>query len=585
MAELLAIAFVGGLITGISPCIIPVLPVVMAGGSTAASRSRPFLIIGGLIVSFTLQEFIGATILNALGLPLSLTRWIGIVALFVLAAALIFPVVEQWVEKPFARLGSSRYATRGGGFVLGLSLGLVFVPCAGPVYSAVAAATDKHELSANLLFTALSYALGAGIPLLILALVAQRTTTQWSRLRTHLPAVRRWSGVVVGVTALLIAVGGFDYFQTHTPGFTSALENSVESSACTQLAQLSHEQVNQYVAKEQRLEGHSFSCTGAGSSQSTTVAAAKNSSGGTQKANLPQLGRAPDFTGIVSWFNTPGDAPLSLAQLKGKVVLVDFWTYSCINCQRSLPHVEGWYNDYKKDGFVVVGVSTPEFAFEHVVSNVQSAAGHLGIDYPVAIDNNYGTWDAYNNEYWPAEYLIDQTGEVRAYDFGEGGYSTMESNIRSLLTANGVAHLPARTDVPNKTPTNSQITPESYVGYTEAQYEVGTTVQHDKTIVYHPPASVPLDTYAFDGTWTVHSQEATAGTNAKIDLHFSADDVYLVLGGTGTVGVSFDGRPLTTLTVTGIPKLYTLFSGQAFQSGLLDLTLSPGIEAYDFTFG
>ena len=134
------------------------------------------------------------------------------------------------------------------------------------------------------------------------------------------------------------------------------------------------------------------------------------------------------------------------------MVLVDFWTYSCINCQRSLPHVEGWYNDYKKDGFVVVGVSAPEFAFEHVVSNVESAAGNLGIDYPVAVDDNLATWDAYNNEYWPAEYLIDPTGVVRAYDFGEGGYGTMESNIRMLLSANGVTDLPPRTDVPDKTP-------------------------------------------------------------------------------------------------------------------------------------
>ena len=172
------------------------------------------------------------------------------------------------------------------------------------------------------------------------------------------------------------------------------------------------------------------------------------------------------------------------------MVLVDFWTYSCINCQRALPHVEGWYNDYKKDGLVVVGVSAPEFAFEHVVSNVESAAGNLGIDYPVAVDDNLATWDAYNNEYWPAEYLIDPTGIVRAYDFGEGGYGTMENNIRMLLTANGVTDLPARTDVPDKTPTND-ITPESYVGYERLNNEVGTAVragQGDRVppAVHHP---------------------------------------------------------------------------------------------------
>ncbi len=218
---------------------------------------------------------------------------------------------------------------------------------------------------------------------------------------------------------------------------------------------------------------------------------AKKAAATSKMATLPKLGLAPNFTGIVSWLNTPDDKPLSLTRLKGKVVLVDFWTYSCINCQRSLPHVEGWYNDYKKDGLVVVGVSTPEFAFEHVVSNVRSAAGHLGVDYPIAIDNNDDTWYAYGNEYWPAEYLIDPTGEVRAYDFGEGGYGAMESAIRALLTANGVTSLPPRTDVADRTPIN-QTTPESYVGYGEGGSDAaGTALVHDKPLVYKAPDPVP----------------------------------------------------------------------------------------------
>ncbi len=602
MAELLAIAFLGGLITGISPCIIPVLPVVVAGGAANNNRARPFLIIGGLIVSFTLQEFIGSALLSALGLPQSFLRWFGIGVLFALAAALLIPFVGEWVEKPFARLGGTRYATRGGGFVLGLSLGLVFAPCAGPVYSAIAAATTKHEISATLLFTALSYALGAAVPLLILAIIAQRATNQWSRLRQHMPAVRRGAGVVLAATTLVIAFGGFDYLQTHTPGFTSALENSVESTVCTQLTGLAHEQQNQFVAKMQRLEGHSFSCTGESSSSSTTLSATAPHGGSTthgtpkttpteKASSLPHLGHAPDFTGIVSWLNTPGNMPLSLSQLKGKVVLIDFWTYSCINCQRSLPHVESWYNTYKSDGLVVVGVSTPEFGFEHVVSNVKSAAANLGIDYPIAIDNNYGTWDAYNNEYWPAEYLIDQTGQVRAYDFGEGGYPTMEDNIRSLLAAGGATSLPAKTHVANKTPTGP-LTQESYVGYQEADSApedagvwVGTPFAQDKKAVYHAPSSIPTNDLALNGTWTDHSQEATAGPGASIELNFTANDVYLVLGGKGTVSVSDNGHPLKTVSVSGVPTLYTLFSGSELSTGLLTLDVSPGVQAYDFTFG
>jgi cytochrome c biogenesis protein CcdA/thiol-disulfide isomerase/thioredoxin len=559
VAELLAVAFLGGLITGLSPCIVPVLPVVVAGGSAGTSKARPYLIIGGLVVSFSLTELTGSTVLSALGLPQNFLFWFGIGLLGLLALGLMVSVVGEWIERPFARLGATRYAKRGGGFALGLSLGLVFVPCAGPILAAISAAEANHRIGFSSFIVTLFYAVGASLPLLVFAIVAQRAVSGWQKLRTHLPVVRRVAGAVLAVTTLALAVGVLDPLQRDVPGYTSALENHLESggSIAKQIEALDGEKPNQF---------------------------AKKAATAVKMATLPELGKAPDFTGIVTWLNTPGNKPLTLAQLKGKVVLIDFWTYSCINCQRSLPHVEGWYKDYKDDGLVVVGVSTPEFAFEHVVSNVRSAAGNLGIHYPVAIDNNYGTWDAYNNEYWPAEYLIDPAGEVRAYDFGEGGYSTMESNIRQLLTANGVTTLPVRTDVPDQTPT-AETTPESYVGYEEEQYEVGTTIVHNEATVYKPPSTVPLNNFAFDGTWTDHSQEATAGAHASIDLHFEANDVYLVMGGTGSVTVSFNGRPLTTVEVSGVPRLYTLFSGSALQTGQLDLTFSPGVQAYDFTFG
>ncbi|HUC03879.1 MAG TPA: cytochrome c biogenesis protein CcdA, partial [Acidimicrobiales bacterium] len=565
MVELLGIALLGGLITGFSPCIVPVVPVMVAGGASSARRSRPFLIIAGLVVSFSVAELFGTFVLSELGLPEDFLYWLGIGLLGALAVGLMVPRFGELLEKPFLRLGSSRYAESGGGFVLGLSLGPVFVPCAGPVLTAISAAAAHHRFGVSSLLVTLFYAVGITVPLLLLAVVAQRATFSWSNLRSHLPAVRRGAGVVLALTTVVIAFNLLQPLQRDIPGFTTALENDVESasSACKQLQQLSGEHANQFAQANAKLEGKDINCADA-PGESVTSAGAKTSAHGSHRAstmakmsNLPMLGPAPDFTDITAWLNTPGGAPLTLSGLRGKVVLVDFWTYSCINCQRSLPHVEAWYNDYKDDGFEVVGVSTPEFSFEHVVSNVRSAAAGLGIDYPVAIDDDYGTWDAYGNQYWPAEYLIDQHGEVRAYDFGEGSYSQMESNIRSLLTANGATNLPARTDVPNKTPTE-QTTPESYVGYQNEQYEVGTAVAHDKAIVYHSPADIPLDAFAFNGTWDDHSQEATAGTDAMLSIHFQADDVYLVMGGAGSVGVSYNGRPLTTLDIKGIPKLYTL---------------------------
>jgi cytochrome c biogenesis protein CcdA/thiol-disulfide isomerase/thioredoxin len=604
MGELLVVAFLGGLITGLSPCIVPVIPVVMAGGSTATSKRRPYVIIAGLVVSFSLSVLFASSLLSFLHLPQDLLFWLGVALLGLLSVGLLIPKIGEVIERPFARLGASRYANEGGGFVLGLSLGLVFVPCAGPVLTAISVAAAHHHAGATSLFVTLFYALGVTVPLLVLAVVAQRATTSWSSLRSHLPAVRKVAGVILGVATLAIAFNWLGALQRDVPGYTSALEDHIEStdSACTQLQHLSGEHQNQFAAANAKLEGKQATCAAtdqgnshsghlvAGATTTTTAPHAtptspqKPSVFMPNKTNLPDLGRAPNFTGITTWFNTPGDKPLSLSELRGKVVLVDFWTYSCINCQRALPHVEGWYNDYKKDGLVVVGVSAPEFAFEHVVSNVESAAGNLGIDYPVAVDNNLATWDAYNNEYWPADYLIDPTGVVRAYTFGEGGYSTMEDNIRMLLSANGVTNLPARTDVPDKTPTND-ITPESYVGDERLNNEVGTAVVPNKSIVYHAPSSIPSNSLAFGGTWTVHNEEATAGSDATLDLQFTAADVYLVMSGEGTVGVSYNGRHLTTVPISGIPKLYTLFSGSVLQTGELTLTVSPGVEAFDFTFG
>ncbi len=607
MGELLFVAFLGGLITGLSPCIVPVIPVVVAGGSTG-SRSRPFVIIAGLVLSFSLTVLFATTVLSFFHLPGDLLFWLGIALLGAISIGLMIPALGELIERPFTRIGSSRYASQGGGFVLGLSLGPVFAPCAGPVLTAISVAGDHNQVGLSTLLVTLFYAIGITLPLLVLASVAQRATTSWTSLRQHLPTVRKVAGVLLGVATLALAFNWLGALQRDVPGYTSALEDHIESTntACNALRQLSGEHQNQFSAANAKLEGKKATCsvTDAGNTVSGRLAAGKTTTTTTttpargpgsvsppkapvfmaSKTDLPALGRAPNFTGITAWFNTPGNRPLSLSELRGKVVLVDFWTYSCINCQRSLPHVEGWYNDYKKDGLVVVGVSAPEFAFEHVVSNVENAAGSLGIDYPVAVDDNLATWDAYNNEYWPAEYLIDPTGVVRAYDFGEGGYGEMESNIRMLLSANGVTDLPPRTDVPDKTPTNN-LTPESYVGYDRLDNEVGTSVVNDKSIAYHPPSSLPSNSLAFGGTWTVHQQEATAGTDATLRLNFTADDVYLVMSGTGTMGVSYNGKHLTTVSVGGIPKLYTLLSGTVLQTGVLTLTMSTGLEAYDFTFG
>ena len=504
MIELVIIGFVAGIVCGISPCILPVLPVILVAGATSApasttgatsrsaqkgpsgrittlprpepdavrapgvtrsrwqAQARPVSVVAGLVVSFSVVILAGSEIISALGLPQQFLRDAGITLLVVVGVSFLFPPLSTLLERPFARISARQPNGEAGGFVVGLALGLVFVPCAGPILSAITLAGAKHHVGWTAVFLTIAFGIGVAIPLLIVAVAGSQLSQRTKWLRRHAPRVRQVSGVIVLVMALTIGLNTFTSLQKDLPGYTTVGQTG---------SQIRHQLAG--------VEGEDQA------PQAGTADLSKCSSTAT---NLINCGAAPNFTGIVSWLNTPGGQPLSLPQLRGKVVLVDFWTYSCINCQRTLPHVEAWYKDYAKDGLVVVGVSTPEFNFEHVVSNVKSQSASLGIKYPVAIDNNYKTWDAYKNEYWPADYLIDAQGDVRHVSFGEGGYSDTEGLIRQLLTAAqpGVI-LPAGTDVANETPDHVQ-NPETYVGYEEEQYlDSPTEPAHDIPAVYEFP--------------------------------------------------------------------------------------------------
>jgi thiol-disulfide isomerase/thioredoxin len=438
-----------------------------------------------------------------------------------------------------------------------LALGLLFVPCAGPVLAAVTVVGATHRVGLSAVALTIAFALGAAVPLLAVAITGSQLTHRLKSLRRRAPALRRAGGVVLVGMALAIAFNAFAGLQRDLPGYTTALQNKVEGSAT--------------VRKELG------SLTGETGSLSKCPPAS---------TGLVSCGPAPNFTNITAWLNTPSDRPLSISGLRGKVVLIDFWTYSCINCQRSLPHVEAWYSRYAKYGLEIVGVSTPEFSFEHVVSNVRAAAGQLGIHYPIAVDDNYGTWNAYDNEYWPAEYLIGSNGLVRHIDFGEGNYTSTESFIRQLLTqAHPGIKLPPPTSVANETPTEPT-SPETYLGYDRAEYLVpGTELKDNAAAGYKIPASLPLGAFGLSGTWTARQEDLTAGGGAELELDFQAEHVYLVMSGAGSVNVLIDGRRTQRLIVSGVPRLYTLFSSASLTDAKMLLQFTPGVAAYDFTFG
>jgi thiol-disulfide isomerase/thioredoxin len=270
-----------------------------------------------------------------------------------------------------------------------------------------------------------------------------------------------------------------------------------------------------------------------------------------------------------------------VAQVRGKGVLVDFWTYSCINCLRTRPHLEAWDRAYRKAGLVIVGVHTPEFAFEHDLSNVRKATKDLGVRYPVALDNDYKTWNSYQNEFWPAEYLIDRRGRLRHTHFGEGEYDKTEMLIRRLLGERAHGRLAAVAD----TTPQEITTPESYLGYSRLDRYVGARIVPNLPHEYRFPLTVPPDTLAYAGSWRVESERIVAGAGARLRLHFQARDVYLVLGGRGKLDVLVDGRRTRTVDVSGISRLYTLLHYSRVENGLLELRFTPRLAAYAFTFG
>jgi cytochrome c biogenesis protein CcdA/thiol-disulfide isomerase/thioredoxin len=579
VVDLVLVGIVAGFLAGISPCILPVLPVVLVAGAapplnpespaaaagpaertgaSATARARvglaqPVAVIAGLVLSFSLLILAGSEILSLFHLPQDSLRNAGIALLVVVGLGYLIPPLGALIERPFARLGTRRPGGTPGGFVLGLALGLVYVPCAGPVLAAITVVGATHRVGLTAVVLTAAFAVGTAVPLLAIAIAGGQFTGRIGALRRHAAQVRQVGGAVLIAVAVVISFNVLGGLQRDIPGYSTALQGS--GAVRKQLNVLTGE-------------------------PHTTLAKCNPNA-----TALVDCGPAPNFTGITAWLNTPGGKPLALSALRGKVVLVDFWTYSCINCQRTLPHIEAWYREYAKDGFVVVGVHTPEFAFEHVVSNVRAQAAALGVRYPVAIDDNYATWNAYANQYWPADYLIDAHGYVRHVHFGEGEYATTGHLISQLLRA---AHpgrtLPAPAGIPDKTPTG-QMSPETYIGYNRLQYLVPGHVVRNTPAVYHFPRSLPLGGLALSGTWTDRAQEATAGHRAGLELGFLAHDVYLVLGGTGTLDVFVDGRHTQTIDVRGVPRLYTLFRSRAATTGRLRLQASPGIQAYDFTFG
>ncbi len=591
MLVLLLYAVLAGAATVCSPCILPVLPIVLSS-SVGADRRRPFGVIAGLILSFVVATLAVTTLVARLHIPADALRDIGIAIVALAGLSLLLPEVLLTLELALgrvARLGARlREEPRrgfGGGFMLGIGLGLVWTPCAGPILATVVALAATNRVSAGATTVVIAYAAGAGIPMLCIAYGGRWIVASLRRVSRYGGIVQRAFGVVVLLVALALATGGDRRFQVWAsgafPGGWNTPFTPVETSAPV------HQALN-------TLRGAPTRTAAASGAASTSQADAA--------LGLQDLGPAPAFTGITHWFNTPH--PLTIAGLRGKVVLVDFWTYSCINCLRTLPHVKDWYTRYRGDGLEVIGVHSPEFPFEAVPANVASAIHQWDISYPVALDPAYGTWNAYNNQYWPAEYLIDAQGAIRYTSFGEGDYGRTEQVIRQLLADARHAVQVAAGDVPDMTPAYA-MTPETYVGSdrignfaSPESLKPGTA--EDFTV---PPSLLP-DQFAFSGRWRVDAQSATAlRAGDSLEFTVTAAKVFVIFAprGNGTgdrVQVFLDGKPAAAgrnaggdvhggAVTVSMDNLYNVVDlhGMVGTHRLRLVFQTAGTQVYSFTFG
>jgi cytochrome c biogenesis protein CcdA/thiol-disulfide isomerase/thioredoxin len=595
MLILILFAILAGAGTALSPCVLPVLPALLASGGVGGRR-RPLGVVLGLMITFTVTIVGIAKVVGGVGLGSDPLRDVAVVVLLASGVVLLVPAIGDRLEARLSRLAAFGPSSTGDGFrsglLVGAALGFVYTPCAGPILAAV---ISVSAASGRTVAVAIAYAFGSGVVLLGLTL-GGRALFDRVRRAGRGPLLQRTLGVIMILTALAIVTNLDVRFDQQVAeripdvNLTASLEKShaVES----RLHEISGHEAKFKPSASTPTAPHS-------ASQASLLAIA---------AGLKDVGTAPEFTDTEDWFNTGvgghSHTPLSLASLRGRVVLVDFWTYTCINCIRTLPYLKAWDATYRGQGLTIVGVETPEFSFERDASNVAGAIGQFGIKYPVVQDNEMGTWNAYGNEYWPADYLIDANGQVRYATFGEGDYSKTETAIRALLAeaghnvAAGHSH-PTDVIVPSQ-----EATPETYLGTARGQGWVTGPVAgvHDYGAgrVGGHPIPLEVNEFAFSGTWNTAAQPVTAiSPAAGIDVEFQAKNVYLVLssadGVPRPVQVLLDGRPISAadagadvhggvVTVRG-ERLYTLASLPRDERHRLSLRFAPGVTGYAFTFG
>ncbi len=550
------LAFIEGFALIISPCILPILPIILAG-AIEGGRRRPLGIIFGFVLTFALFTFFSRDLVQHLAINLDLLRQIAFGLIFIFGLILFSDYLSEKFNRAtqgLANVGS--HLTANGkpgflsGFILGLLISLVWVPCGGPILAAAIVQTAIQTTNWQSFFTFFFFALGSVIPMLIIAFLGRKIMSRLNFLKAKTHVLRKIFGIIIMLAAIISAFYGSSAASTMPQAPNVIPPTSTDS--------------HHPAASLQLMDG------------------------------LSQPYSAPNFPANAVWLNSPA---LNMADLKGKVVLIDFWTYSCINCVRTLPYLKEWYQRYHKEGFVIIGVHAPEFEFEKNINNVKNAIAKYQIPYPIMLDNEYTLWQAYENQYWPAHYLIDKNGKVVYQHFGEGNYAETENNIRFLLNLSGQVK---DNSSDNHTLFSAQ-TPETYLGYRRVQNYAGAPeLTPEQTANYQFPSKLYQNDWALNGRWKVEAEKIiSAQSGAAIQLHFRAKKVFAVMGNNSnqpmSVKILLNGKPVNAekgkdvmnseISIKG-HALYEILDLPENADGILTLiSTQPQIEFYTFTFG
>lgn len=512
----IGLAFLEGLVLIASPCILPVLPLVLSG-AVNGGKQRPYGIIFGFIMSFSAFALLAHQIVNLLHIPLEMIRNTSLVILCIFSLLLIFP--SLWEKcSVYIKTPTFSYNKEGflGGVGIGILIGFIWTPCAGPIMAAALVQIIRQQSSIESLWVLIAFAIGVGIPMLFITLAGKELILKTRFITKHIDLVRIILGLCILLSVAYMIFGG-------APIFTSSV----------------NEKPKENITYSQGLI-----------------------------APLAFSYAAPEFKNIETWLNSP---PLTMASLKGKVVLIDFWTYSCINCIRTLPYLRAWDQKYRDKGLVIVGVHAPEFEFEKNSDNVKMAVKKYQLTYPIALDNTLSTWDNFHNRYWPAHYLIDKEGNVVYTHFGEGAYEITEQNINTLLKLKD-SKLTPETNLVQRW----DITPETYLGSLRRTHFIDDQ-------------NIPVHHWTLKGQWRIEKEKIISlSPDASIQLHFQAKKVFLVMGSENQkpilVDIVFNGK-MTSITVSE-HRLYDILSLEKVENGVVEIRAkTSGLEAYAFTFG